>query len=134
MIKDFLAKPSSPDATVQEKQPAPSNLLKCVAHATLSGKTGKAPKMNQDNLFIAERALNTDHQHLFGVCDGHGASGRQCSLFVKNRFQMHFQSHLKDLILEETKATLRRNGHFANFEASGTRPNAGEDSKQGVLE
>ena len=41
---------------------------------------------------------------------------------------------MKDLIVEGTRAAVRRNGHFANFERSRTSLSLEEDDKQGVLD
>ena len=116
-LAEFLMRPLSPNTPILLRAKEPENVLSGSAVQTINGKTGgKVQKLNQDNYFAYQEIMSSQSQHLIGVCDGHGSAGRQCSLYVKNYIYSHFQKHLKNYILEETKDTLRRDGKFVDFD------------------
>lgn len=72
-----------------------NNVITRFAYSTREGfSVHNANKKNQDNFILAPNICQTFHQHFFGVCDGHGQNGRECSMLVK----MNFADYLQDFI------------------------------------
>ena len=56
------------------------------AFATRVGYIPNNPdKVNQDSFILHPNVNKSPYCHLFGVCDGHGANGREASDFIKHR-------------------------------------------------
>lgn len=52
-------------------------------------------KANQDSYVVCERVLGDNNTHLFGVFDGHGEYGDECSYFAAEQFATIFAKDLK---------------------------------------
>lgn len=67
------------------------------SYACQRGYYPNAPnKANQDSYLICENVLGTSNCHLFGVFDGHGEFGDQCSYFAADRFPVHLEKQLRE--------------------------------------
>jgi serine/threonine protein phosphatase PrpC len=64
--------------------PESENVITKFAFATRVGFIpNNDTKVNQDSFILSPNFLNNFHQHFFGVCDGHGACGRDVSNYIK---------------------------------------------------
>lgn len=65
-------------------------MVKKFAFATRVGfEPGNPDKVNQDAFILAPNIQERQSMHMFGICDGHGAHGREAANFVK--FTLHMQ-------------------------------------------
>ena len=78
---------SSPQRGLRAK---PVKLVKlataeCGVHTQAGRIPGEPEKVNQDSYLVVRSLGGYSDMQLFGVCDGHGKSGREVSTFIKTR-------------------------------------------------
>lgn len=96
-----------------------------IASATMTGIEPDYKKVNQDR-FISVHDLTEDGWALFGVFDGHGARGQDCSEFVrlqlpgllKSLLSQHTPQQAVDIALQQIHEDLKESGFDCRY--SGT--------------
>lgn len=57
---------------------------------------GNVNKVNSDSFILAPNVKGRPALHVFGVCDGHGANGREASNFVKFALPIAVEEGMED--------------------------------------
>lgn len=79
----------------------PRNVVKKFAFATRVGfKPDTKSNVNQDSFILAPNLKTRPALHAFGVCDGHGKSGRESSNFVKFALPIAIEEGIEDVDLD----------------------------------
>lgn len=73
----------SPELSIENFHSKIENHVTKFSFATKCGKSLRSQKKNQDQYIIEPIFCGLRDVHLFGICDGHGANGKQVSYFIK---------------------------------------------------